>query len=94
MPRVGKNRYPLGPPPPLGRLRGGELSSGWGSGEVFQYATGRTVTTRMRAPMPPAKIVTPTGIQNDEPAIIIGMTPTAVVAVVRKMGTMRRRPAS
>ena len=44
--------------------------------------------------MPPARMVTPTGIQKDEPAMIIGMTPTAVVAVVRKMGTMRRWPAS
>ena len=52
------------------------------------------VTTRMRAPIPPAKMVTPTGIQIDDWAIIIGTTPTAVVAVVRKMGTMRRLPAS
>ena len=32
--------------------------------------------------MPPAKIVTPTGIQKLVAAIIIGTTPTAVVAVV------------
>ena len=41
-----------------------------------------------------AKMVTPTGIQNELCAMIIGTTPTAVVAVVRKMGTMRRLPAS
>ena len=52
------------------------------------------VTTRMRAPIQPAKMVTPTGIHIDDWAIIIGTTPTAVVAVVRKMGTMRRLPAS
>ena len=52
------------------------------------------VTTRISDPMPPAKMVTPTGIQNADCAIIIGTTPTAVVAVVRKMGTMRRLPAS
>ena len=61
---------------------------------TFQYTTGSMVTTRMREPMPPAKMVTPTGIQNDDCAMIIGTTPTAVVAVVRKIGTMRRRPAS
>ena len=44
--------------------------------------------------MPPAKIVTPTGAQNVLPPSIIGTTPTAVVAVVRKIGTMRRFPAS
>ena len=60
----------------------------------FQYSTGRTVTTRMRVPIPPARMVTPTGIQNEEPAIIIGITPTAVVDVVRNIGTMRRWPAS
>ena len=42
--------------------------------------TGSIVTTMMSDPMPPAKIVTPTGIQNDDCAIIIGTTPTAVVA--------------
>ena len=52
------------------------------------------VTTMMSEPIPPAKIVTPTGIQNELWAIIIGTSPTAVVAVVRKMGTMRRFPAS
>ena len=36
----------------------------------------------------------PTGIQKLLPARIMGTTPTAVVAVVRKMGTMRRLPAS
>ena len=61
---------------------------------VFQYITGNMVTTMISEPMPPAKIVTPTGIQNDDCAIIMGTTPTAVVAVVRKMGTMRRLPAS
>ena len=44
--------------------------------------------------MPPAKIVTPTGIQNDDWASIIGTTPTAVVAVVKKIGTIRLLPAS
>ena len=52
------------------------------------------VTTSMSEPMPPAKMVTPTGIQKEDCAMIIGTTPTAVVAVVRKMGTMRRLPAS
>ena len=52
------------------------------------------VTTMMREPIPPAKMVTPTGIQNELWAIIIGTTPTAVVAVVRKIGTIRRLPAS
>ena len=52
------------------------------------------VTTMMSEPIPPAKMVTPTGIQNELWAIIIGTTPTAVVAVVRKMGTIRRLPAS
>lgn len=52
------------------------------------------MTTMISEPMPPAKMVTPTGIQNDDWAIIIGITPTAVVAVVRKMGTIRRLPAS
>ena len=52
------------------------------------------MTTRMSEPMPPANMVTPTGIQNELWAMIIGTTPTAVVAVVRKMGTMRRLPAS
>ena len=56
--------------------------------------TGSMVTTMMSEPMPPAKMVTPTGIQNDDWAIIMGTTPTAVVAEVRKMGTMRRLPAS
>jgi len=71
---------------------------GAGGGLYFvlthQYTTGNIVTTRMREPIPPAKMVTPTGIQNDDCAMIIGTTPTAVVAVVRKMGTMRRLPAS
>ena len=52
------------------------------------------MTTMMSEPIPPAKMVTPTGIQNDDWARIIGTTPTAVVAVVRKMGTIRRLPAS
>ena len=52
------------------------------------------MTTRISEPMPPAKIVTPTGAQNVLPPSIIGTTPTAVVAVVRKIGTMRRFPAS
>ena len=56
--------------------------------------TGNIVTTMMSEPIPPAKMVTPTGIQMDDWAIIIGTTPTAVVAVVRKMGTIRRLPAS
>ncbi len=55
--------------------------------------TGSIVTTMISEPIPPAKMVTPTGIQNELCAIIIGTTPTAVVAVVRKMGTMRRLPA-
>ena len=45
-------------------------------------------------PMPPAKMETPTGLQNELPSMIMGITPTAVVAVVRKMGVMRRAPAS
>ncbi len=44
--------------------------------------------------MPPAKMETPTGLQNELPSMIMGITPTAVVAVVRKMGVMRRAPAS
>ena len=52
------------------------------------------VTTSMSEPMPPAKMVTPTGIQKEDCAMIMGMTPTAVVAVVRKMGTILLRPAS
>ena len=44
--------------------------------------------------MPPAKIVIPTGAQKVLPPSIIGTTPTAVVAVVRKSGTIRRLPAS
>ena len=44
--------------------------------------------------MPPAKMVTPMGIQKLDRAIIIGTTPTSVVAVVRKMGTMQCLPAS
>ena len=45
------------------------------------------VTTMISEPIPPAKMVTPTGIQKEDWAMIIGTTPTAVVAVVRKMGT-------
>ena len=61
---------------------------------TFQYTTGSIVTAIISEPMPPAKMVTPTGIQNDDCAIIIGTTPTAVVAVVRNIGTIRRLPAS
>ena len=56
--------------------------------------TGNTVTTSTSAPRPPKRIVMPTGFHMAEPAAIIGTTPTAVVTVVRKMGTIRRLPAS
>ena len=41
----------------------------------------------------PEQITTPIGIQR-ELLMIMGTTPTAVVAEVRKIGSMRRRPAS
>lgn len=42
----------------------------------------------------PEQITTPIGIQRELPLMIMGTTPTAVVAEVRKIGSMRRRPAS
>ena len=44
--------------------------------------------------MVPARITIPIGIQSELWLIIIGITPTAVVAEVRKMGIIRRLPAS
>ena len=46
----------------------------------------RVVTTAISAPMPPAKMETPTGLQNELPSMIMGITPTAVVAVVQEDG--------
>ena len=40
----------------------------------------------------PEQITTPIGIQRELPLMIMGTTPTAVVAEVRKIGSMRRRP--
>ena len=40
----------------------------------------------------PEQITTPIGIQRELPLMIMGTT--AVVAEVRKIGSMRRRPAS
>ena len=45
------------------------------------------VIARIREPIPPAKIITPTGVQNVLLLRIMVMTPVAVVAVVRKIGT-------
>lgn len=39
----------------------------------------------------PEQITTPIGIQRELPLMIMGTTPTAVVAEVRKIGSMRRR---
>ena len=44
--------------------------------------------------MVPARITIPIGIQSELWLMIIGITPTAVVAEVRKMGIIRRLPAS
>ena len=44
--------------------------------------------------MVPKHITTPMGIQRLVCATIIGITPNAVVAEVRKIGRIRRRPAS
>ena len=44
--------------------------------------------------MVPKQITTPMGIHSEVCATIIGMTPKAVVADVRKMGRIRRLPAS
>ena len=55
---------------------------------------GRTVTTRGRVKMVPKQMTTPIGAQRDVPAVIIGITPKAVVAEVRKIGRIRLRPAS
>lgn len=38
----------------------------------------------------PEQITTPIGIQRELPLMIMGTTPTAVVAEVRKIGSMRR----
>ena len=51
------------------------------------------VITSGSVKMVPKHITTPMGIHSSVPAIIIGTTPRAVVAEVRKMGLMRRRPA-
>ena len=37
----------------------------------------------------PEQITTPIGIQRELPLMIMGTTPTAVVAEVRKIGSMR-----
>ena len=60
----------------------------------FQYITGRIVTVRGRVKIVPKQMTTPIGIQRLVCAIIIGMTPSAVVAEVRKIGRIRRKPAS
>ena len=39
----------------------------------------------------PEQITTPIGIQRELPLMIMGTTPTAVVAEVRKIGGRRRR---
>ena len=62
--------------------------------KICQYATGSTVTTSGSEKMVPKHITTPMGIQRLVWAMIIGITPRAVVAEVRKMGRIRRRPAS
>ena len=52
------------------------------------------VTTKGNENMVPKQITTPIGIHNAVLAVIIGMTPNAVVAEVRKIGRIRRLPAS
>lgn len=61
---------------------------------IFQYVTGRMVMVRGRVRREPKQMTTPIGIQRLVWAIIIGRTPSAVVAVVRKIGRIRRIPAS
>ena len=39
----------------------------------------------------PEQITTPIGIQRELPLMIMGTTPTAVVAEVRKIGLLQRR---
>ena len=62
--------------------------------KICQYITGSTVTTNGSEKMVPKQMTTPMGIQRAVCATIIGITPKAVVAEVRKMGRIRRRPAS
>ncbi len=61
---------------------------------IFQYVTGRMVMVSGRVRSEPKQMTTPIGIQRLVWAIIIGRTPSAVVAVVRKIGRIRRIPAS
>ena len=42
----------------------------------------------------PEQITTPIGIQRELPLMTMGTTPTAVVAEVRKIVSMHRRPPS
>jgi hypothetical protein len=60
---------------------------------TFQYTTGRIVTVNGKVKIVPKQITTPIGIQRLVAAMIIGSTPSAVVALVRKTGRIRRRPA-
>ena len=61
---------------------------------IFQYVTGNMVMVSGRVRSEPKQMTTPIGIQRLVWAIIIGSTPSAVVAVVRKIGRIRRKPAS
>ena len=62
--------------------------------KIFQYAIGKTVTTSGSVKIVPKQMTTPIGIQRLVCATIIGTTPRAVVAEVRKMGRIRLSPAS
>ena len=61
---------------------------------TFQKAMGRRVMVEGRVKSVPKQMTTPIGIQSDVPAVIIGITPNAVVAEVRKMGRILLNPAS
>ena len=49
--------------------------------------------TKGRVKRVPKQMTTPIGIHSKVPARIMGTTPRAVVAEVRKMGRIRRKPA-
>ena len=51
-------------------------------------------TVKGRVMATPKRITTPIGIQRASALIIIGSTPRPVVQEVRKMGRIRREPAS
>jgi hypothetical protein len=61
---------------------------------MSQYMTGSTSSVSTMAGSSPKQVTAPMGPHSVERLVIMGMTPTAAAAEVRKMGRILRLPAA